>query len=349
MGQAYRIVGWERAHEVSQSKRYNSISWVACRNSHTGRGFRRIMRLANGRAVFGAYILLVELSSRLPADLRGWILSTAMEVYGAEDLAEIVGGTTEEWESHLNTLCDPKIGWLTVEAIPDVLRAKGVSLGACSVEIREKEREERRSPYGDPVRSGNPPSNKISSSEVTGPESLGNKTVRADGVPPKPGVARASQVAGPDRKDGKTTLSGKGTSSPKAARNGHPGITTPAGVRSRELNTLTQRLEGSGETDKTVLMPDHRKVAPRAWVGQFVVQVSDRLGLDSQQAISQRRAFGRVGYDLLKLDDPNFSATHLCNVAGQVRSDPSVDHPARLWQHKATAYLAEKGLRNGQG
>ncbi len=154
MALAYRIVSWDRVHEVAQSRRCKVLTWVPVPNKHDSIGLRRLFRLPNSLAVYGAYELMVQISSRLPPELRGWIVNPEGEPLTADDLSSSLGGTAEVWSESFDVLSKPelKICWLVMEDIEPVLGARLSVVDDAQERGEEMRGDERRGDTGVPVR-----------------------------------------------------------------------------------------------------------------------------------------------------------------------------------------------------
>lgn len=112
---AYRIKAWTRVHEKNDTRKYDSISWISVPNSHDSEGYQRIMRQPDGCTIYGAYLLMAEISSRLPRNLRGWIVSVEGIPLTADTLAVKTGAAEEAFEKAFKVLSDKRIEWIVLE------------------------------------------------------------------------------------------------------------------------------------------------------------------------------------------------------------------------------------------
>lgn len=113
----YAIAGWwdEKGFENSLSRRYPRISQVSVPNRMDGKGFRRLARQGEDEpdmlriAVFGAFMLMVEIASKLP--VRGLLEDedgplTPVDYSDKSCYPEMV------FSIAITLLSDPQIGWL---------------------------------------------------------------------------------------------------------------------------------------------------------------------------------------------------------------------------------------------
>jgi hypothetical protein len=127
----YRIKNWDRHFENHDSRRLNHTRWVPFPNKHDGKSYRRLIALPNGCALFGAWVLMVEIASKMPA--RG-VLADEDGPLDSQDLSSMTGVPVEIFDDALKFLTDPKIGWLEavqkpveISSIPVVAALEGNS------------------------------------------------------------------------------------------------------------------------------------------------------------------------------------------------------------------------------
>ena len=108
----YSIRDWNEHFEVSQSRKVDGpMTWVALPTKHDGKGFRRIMAMDDGAAVYGAWCLLVAVAAKCP---RRGTLEDKDGPLDADDLALKTGCPHGMFDRALNVLSSNKIGWLLV-------------------------------------------------------------------------------------------------------------------------------------------------------------------------------------------------------------------------------------------
>ena len=106
----YRIAKWDTVFTSYATRQLRQMVWVKLPTT-LGRGVRMIGRLTNGHAIFGAFLLMVEVASNMPkrgvlADNRGPLDATDLELLTGFPAA----GFTEAFK-----MLTGKIGWLEVE------------------------------------------------------------------------------------------------------------------------------------------------------------------------------------------------------------------------------------------
>lgn len=123
----YRIIGWNENFEIAQSRRREgkaTYSWVATPNKHDGKSFRRLIRRANGVALYGAWQLIVQVASKCP--IRG-TLSDSDGPLTPADIADKTGAPESIIKSALDVLISQDVKWIEVvshsEHAPSTLRA----------------------------------------------------------------------------------------------------------------------------------------------------------------------------------------------------------------------------------
>ncbi len=114
MSMRYRVRDWGVHFENSRSRDYKKLDWVPIPNKHDGKGYRRLIALENGPALFAAWVLIVQVASKCPQ--RG-VLADEDGALTAEDLAMKTGCPAEVFAQAFDMLCHPKIGWLEVEQL----------------------------------------------------------------------------------------------------------------------------------------------------------------------------------------------------------------------------------------
>lgn len=108
---AYSIKGWNKTFETSDSKRYKNLPWISVPTKQDGKGRRRLVRLPNGAALFGAWVAMTQVAAKCPT--RG-VLADEEGPLDANDLEMITDIPAELFDElfHVLTSVDQKIGWL---------------------------------------------------------------------------------------------------------------------------------------------------------------------------------------------------------------------------------------------
>lgn len=105
----YRIRNWGEHFEKAQTRACKVVSWVPFPNKHDGKGYRRIMRLKDGAAIYGAWVLIVQVASK--CKVRG-VLADDDGPLSAKDISDKTGLPEKLVENALKALCSKEIGWV---------------------------------------------------------------------------------------------------------------------------------------------------------------------------------------------------------------------------------------------
>lgn len=105
----YRIKDWDRCFENSESRKIKSLSWTPFPNKHDTAPFRRVAALKNAPDVFCAWILIVQVASRMPE--RG-VLANSSGPLTAEDLSLMTGFPERIFGAAFAALVKPGIQWI---------------------------------------------------------------------------------------------------------------------------------------------------------------------------------------------------------------------------------------------
>ncbi len=108
----YRIKNWPEHYEVSQNKSVKKWSWVPLPIKHDGKGYRRVVARADGVAMLGAWMLIVQVAAKCPE--RG-VLADRDGPLTAEDLAIKTGVPTPIFEEALALFCSERIERMLLE------------------------------------------------------------------------------------------------------------------------------------------------------------------------------------------------------------------------------------------
>lgn len=120
--QAFRIKDWAKNFENSESRKYKSLAWVPVKNKHDGKGYRRVVAHPKSVQVFCAFILMVEVASKMPT--RGVLLDEDGPLT-ASDLAFKTGFPEHIFDVAFSVLTDAKIAWIEVVDVPAHPNAPG--------------------------------------------------------------------------------------------------------------------------------------------------------------------------------------------------------------------------------
>lgn len=105
----YRIKKWNEYFEKSQSRKCAKMTWVALPNKHDGKGYRRVARHERATDLFTAWVLIVQVASKMPT--RGLLVDEDGPLT-AEDLGDMTGFPAAIFHLAFTVLTQPSIGWL---------------------------------------------------------------------------------------------------------------------------------------------------------------------------------------------------------------------------------------------
>ena len=108
---AIRIKDWAAHFENSQSKRITKATWVKVPNKHDGKGYRRILKAQKPCQIFTAWILMLQLASKMPE--RGLLIDDDGPLT-TEDMEDKTGYPEEIFIRAIKVLSEEKIGWIEV-------------------------------------------------------------------------------------------------------------------------------------------------------------------------------------------------------------------------------------------
>lgn len=117
----YRIPRWDELFESAKSKEYGQKSQAYMPNK-VGLGYKRIMRLPDGPAIFGAWCATVQALSRQRCPRQGYLTDTG-RIHGhpwtAEDVSLHTDMPTDLCDRMLAVCSSEVIGWLDVVRATD--------------------------------------------------------------------------------------------------------------------------------------------------------------------------------------------------------------------------------------
>jgi len=124
MNYAYRIKNWNEYFENSESRKLKSksIRFITIPNKQDGKGFNRICRDKSGCEIFTAWIMILQVASKLPE--RG-LLVDEQGALTSEDLSLMTRFDEKIFDKAFKFLSDSKIGWLEKIECPKELNISG--------------------------------------------------------------------------------------------------------------------------------------------------------------------------------------------------------------------------------
>lgn len=125
MADTYAIRDWDSHFEKAQCRKVSEAKWVPMPVRHDGKSYRRLMLMDDGPAIFGAWVLIVQVAAKCPT--RG-VLADEDGPLTAEDLAIKTGAPMALFDKALGVLSSTKIGWMTTTGIPADYQPNGIAL-----------------------------------------------------------------------------------------------------------------------------------------------------------------------------------------------------------------------------
>ncbi len=109
------IVDWNDHFETHQSRVLKTLPWVAIPTKMDGDGFTELMDHKNGMLIFGAWMLMVEITSK--GHPRGLLLRSGLRPHTPKSLARMTHREVDEFELAIPVLLD--MGWLRYKEITE--------------------------------------------------------------------------------------------------------------------------------------------------------------------------------------------------------------------------------------
>lgn len=109
-----QVVNWNGFFEGAKSKTYNNKTSCQMPTKH-GLGYRRLINMQNGAALFGAWCSLVQLLSRHPKPRNGYISNDGTsggDPLTPKDLQMLTDIKYEIYEAMINACESKEIGWI---------------------------------------------------------------------------------------------------------------------------------------------------------------------------------------------------------------------------------------------
>ena len=105
----YRVRDYKENFEKADIRKCTHPRWVAMPNKMDGKGFRRVASHPRSAELFCAWVLIVEVASKMPE--RG-LLRDEDGPIDADDLAAMTGFPASIFELAFDVLVNSKINWL---------------------------------------------------------------------------------------------------------------------------------------------------------------------------------------------------------------------------------------------
>lgn len=104
----YSVTKWDEFFENNRTKGMVQMRWVPIPNKHDGEGFTDLIGRPNGMALYGAWILILQVASK--CDKRGVLMKSNGAPHTAASIARQSRGNEKAIEQALPVLVE--IGWL---------------------------------------------------------------------------------------------------------------------------------------------------------------------------------------------------------------------------------------------
>jgi hypothetical protein len=139
----YRIENWQNYYENSKSRERDRCSWASVPNKQDGLGYRCLLAMDNGEALYGAFVAMILVCSKHKSPRQGWLTYDGApdgQPYDALDLAVKTGFTERTVRAMLEAVSSERIGW--VVKVP----VKSVQVPARAAKVPENELERGGAP-----------------------------------------------------------------------------------------------------------------------------------------------------------------------------------------------------------
>lgn len=112
-GILYRVVDWGSRFENAGTRKYKKLNWMPISNRFDEIGFRYLTSESNPAELYGAFVAMVMVASRVPmAERDGRLIFEGGRALTAKDLSVQTGFSEELFTRALVVLSKPVIGWL---------------------------------------------------------------------------------------------------------------------------------------------------------------------------------------------------------------------------------------------
>lgn len=109
----YAIADWDTVYETASTRKLKHLHWVPVPNKQDGRAYCCIMAEADGLAILGAWLVLLEVASKMP--IRG-VLADSRGPLSVRDIAVKSRASMAGIQRALDVLSSPEIGWITAQS-----------------------------------------------------------------------------------------------------------------------------------------------------------------------------------------------------------------------------------------
>ena len=100
----YRVRDWADHFENNRTRELRSLSWVPVPNRHDGDGYRTLIERKDGLALFGAWVLILEVASK--CNPRGVLVRDSGQPHTAKSIGRMVGATEHAIQTAIDSYFD---------------------------------------------------------------------------------------------------------------------------------------------------------------------------------------------------------------------------------------------------
>jgi len=113
----YVVKDWNRIYENSRSRQVETLLWVAQPNKHDSFGFKSLVNLPDGMALYGAWCIIVQIASKCSP--RGCLVKSGVPL-DAQAISMLSGASAAAVEECIRVVSQPDIGWLVLQNEPQI-------------------------------------------------------------------------------------------------------------------------------------------------------------------------------------------------------------------------------------
>jgi len=171
----YAVKDWNELYETHDTRKIKGpLKYVMMPNRWDGGGYRRVMSEPDGMALYAAWMVILQVASRLPK--RGVLADADGFPITAEEISFKTGAPVEMLERAFRVLSDRKIGWLVEwKPSPENVEVKSNQISMFPGNLPES------------------PANLSPNDDVNGNENGNDDDDRARGAPPVPSSSSAEE------------------------------------------------------------------------------------------------------------------------------------------------------------
>jgi len=130
----YRIAGWDELYENSNSRKIKDLKFVPVRNKHDGEGYNKIVKHADGIAIFTGWILILQVASK--CEPRGTLIKDNGKAHDSESLSDKTRVKPEIFDKAIPVLLE--IEWLEMTVSQDTENKEVIEISQDSGKISQQ-------------------------------------------------------------------------------------------------------------------------------------------------------------------------------------------------------------------